>query len=265
MAIFRFFADRKLKKQQIATLRQILADAVHDGHIDDRELAQIRHVAEEAKLSDQEYQVLVDEVYAKVVDFVVADRRVNDAERAAVIQIADRLGVSNNTRHSLEDVLHYFTLLETIEKCPMAQIPNRGGTSGVPLKAGEIDYFAHPAQMLEERVIARQSVGRSQGVSFRIVKGVSYRVGQSRGHSVPVHATVPVSSGDFVITNKRLIFAGDRKSVNAPYDKILHTEGFSDGLRFSVTNRQKPVTIQFFTDKSAEIACVLISRILNDS
>jgi hypothetical protein len=262
--VFSYFKKRKLKKQQIEELREALVEAVRDGEINDAELAQIRRFSYDSELSQEEYQRLIDEIYTNVVDFVVADRRLDAAERAAVTRIADRLQVSAVTRSALNDSLNYFEYLQEIQNCHKMKIPHRGGVSGVPLTAGERDYFAHPAQLLEERVVSRQSVGRSSGVSIRIMKGVSYRVGQSRGVSVPVHATVPVSSGDFVITNKRLIFAGDRKSVNAPYDKLLHLEPFSDGLRFSVTNRQKPVTIQFFTDKSAEIAAVLISRMLND-
>lgn len=261
--VFSYFKKRKLKTQQIEELRQVLADAVRDAVIDDRELAQIRRFRTDSELSDEEYQRLIDELYTRVVDLVIADRRLDNAERIAVAKIADRLEVSPNTRMALDDSLNYFEYLEQIQTCSIFQLPHRGGASGVQLAAGELDYFAHPAQLLEERVVARQSVGRSSGVSIRIMKGVSYRVGQSRGQSVPVHATVPVSSGDFVITSKRLIFVGDRKSINAPYDKLLHLEPFTDGLRFSVSNRQKPITVQFFTDKSAEIASVLISRMLN--
>jgi hypothetical protein len=156
----------------------------------------------------------------------------------------------------------YFELLHQLETYSFDQLP-AARDSGINLQRGEIDYFSIAADMLEERVVRSNYVGGSRGVSIRLVKGVSYRVGQSRGHIESERALVSVSSGQLTITNQRLIFTGDRKSVNAPLPKIMNLEMFSDGLRFSLTNRQRPVTLRFFTPQSTELAGMYISRMLN--
>ena len=97
----------------------------------------------------------------------------------------------------------------------------------VNLQFGEKAYFVVDAQLLEERVVGRQYQGGSHGVSFRIMKGVSYRVGASRGRSVPVRGVVPVSTGCFCITSQRLIFAGNVKSFAVDRRKILSTDVLS--------------------------------------
>jgi hypothetical protein len=86
------------------------------------------------------------------------------------------------------------------------------------------------AQLLEERVVGRRSQGGSRGVSIRIMKGVSCRVGASGGTSVSVRGVVPVSVGYFCITSHRLIFSGNAKSFAFDRKKILSTKIHSDGI-----------------------------------
>jgi hypothetical protein len=100
----------------------------------------------------------------------------------------------------------------------------------VNLQFGERAYFAVGAQLLEERVVGRRYQGGSRGVSIRIMKGVSYRVGASSGTSVAVRDVVPVSVGSFCITSHRLIFSGNAKSFAFDRKKILSTKLHSDGI-----------------------------------
>jgi peptidoglycan hydrolase-like protein with peptidoglycan-binding domain len=100
----------------------------------------------------------------------------------------------------------------------------------VNLQFGEKAYLAVGAQLLEERVVGRRYQGGSRGVSIRIMKGVSYRVGASSGTSVSVRGVVPVSVGNFCITSHRLVFSGNAKSFAFDRKKILSTKVHSDGI-----------------------------------
>ena len=69
--------------------------------------------------------------------------------------------------------------------------------------------------MAEEKVISRKYQGGSQGMSFRVMKGVSYRVGGHRGHITSETGVVAVSDGELILTNNRVIFRGDKKSFTS--------------------------------------------------
>lgn len=103
----------------------------------------------------------------------------------------------------------------------------------INLQSGEKTHLVVSAQLLEERVVGRRYEGGSHGVSFRVMKGVSYRVGASRGRSVSVRGIVPVSSGWFCITNQRLVFSGNAKSFTVDRKKVLSTQIHSDGITIS--------------------------------
>ena len=257
------FRKGKIKQQQLESLEQILRGIVSDGVVTDAELKSLSNFTSECGISPDEFGRVRNIVFNQVLASFSSDRRFTDSEQKSLIHLAQRLGVSGTALAQAKSQVDYFALLHNLETTPFEQLPHNNGSSGILLEQGEFDYFSHSAQLLEERVVRSRVVGNSAGVGFRVMKGVSFRVGHSRGHIQSERDVVPVSIGEFTITNKRLVFSGDRKSVNAPLAKLLDLDLFADGLRFSLTNRQKPVTVQFYSLQSTELAGLLISRILN--
>lgn len=255
-------SDHKLKKDHVGRLRSLISAAVQDGKLTDDEMAAIGKFYEESKLGPKEFDVVRNLVFSDVVANYTRDRRITPEERESLMHIAERLDVPYSTMAVVQSQIDYFELLHSIETAPFDLLPATWSSS-VILKPDEIDFFSVSTALLEERVVNRQIVGGSHGVSIRLMKGVSYRVGQSRGRIETQKGLVPISFGELTITNLRLVFNGDRKSVNAPYEKLQNIELFSDGLRFSLTSRQTPVTLQFYSQESLEIAGMYISRMLN--
>lgn len=73
-------------------------------------------------------------------------------------------------------------------------------------------------------------VGGSQGMSFRVMKGVYYRAGAFRGEPVQITNLVHVDTGLFIVTNKHLTFIGQEKSVRLKHEKIISYTPYSDGI-----------------------------------
>jgi hypothetical protein len=101
--------------------------------------------------------------------------------------------------------------------------------TGVMLKSGERAYGAIAATLKEVKTVGYS--GRTSGISVRVAKGVTLRSGGIRGSAVK--GMVSVASGELVITNQRVIFAGDMKSFEIPLDKLLNTTNFEHGFGFS--------------------------------
>lgn len=98
-----------------------------------------------------------------------------------------------------------------------------------PQKGEQIVWAFPKSQYLEDKT-RRQYVGGSQGVSVRVMKGVYYRVGAFKGHSVEHTERVHVDDGIVIVTNKNIYFAGSQKSLRIPYTKIVSFEPFSNGI-----------------------------------
>lgn len=215
--ILDFFSKRRIKRESLEALEQLMRDIVSDGIITDDEVKRMGEFVNEFAISNEDFSVIRERVFADVVAHYCSDRRISEAEKQSIQHIASTLNVGPAAMAQVESDLNYYSLLELIENVPFEELPHNGGGSGIQLQRGELDYFSHSAKLLEERVVRSQYGGGSQGISFRLMRGVSYRVGQSRGSIQSERAMVPISHGDFIITNQRLIFVGDRKSINAPF------------------------------------------------
>lgn len=123
----------------------------------------------------------------------------------------------------------------------------------IMLKTGEsVFYKVTGASLVEERSGGGHWQGRSQGVSVPIGsiggRSVRYRVGATRGHYVQA-PPVPtaIDTGTVYVTNRRVIFQGTKQTRECSFDKLIgfdHTDA-KGSTTFSVSNRQKPVTVHY--------------------
>ena len=89
--------------------------------------------------------------------------------------------------------------------------------------------------------------GGSAGFSFRVMRGVSYRVGRNSGQLVknpPALKTVDVGTVNF--TTQRITFVGQRETRAYDVDKMLSLQIDHNGqtVMIAVSNRQKPSALQ---------------------
>jgi hypothetical protein len=112
-------------------------------------------------------------------------------------------------------------------------IPRRmkvGENLPINLQKDEEVVWVFPGCEYLEDTTRREYVGHSQGMSFRIMKGVYYRVGGFKGRPIDRTERVHIDTGIVVLTNEHIFFAGPLKAVRVPYAKIVSFQPFSDGI-----------------------------------
>jgi hypothetical protein len=127
------------------------------------------------------------------------------------------------------------------------------------LRRGEEAYFEQHAVLLKE-VAQREYRGGSRGWSIPIgsIQGrsVRYRVGSYRGHLVNLGTDwVPADSGTMTVTNERVVYRGQRKTLEFQYSKLVSLEAYSDAIDLAVSNRQ--ATSCFRVDDPACLASII--------
>ena len=116
--------------------------------------------------------------------------------------------------------------------------------SPVILKKNEEAYLSLPNIKLSEPRAVRVSKSGGVGTSYRVAKGFTVHSGSGQSRSVSHDEIMGIDTGTFVITNKRLVFVGSKKSVNIDLKKILSINIFKDGISIQRENKQK---IEYFT------------------
>ncbi len=122
-------------------------------------------------------------------------------------------------------------------------LPNCG--CPVILKRGEEPVLVMPNITFREPHAVRTSVAGYGGPTFRIAKGVSFRLGGASSRSVSHDEIQKIDTGTLTITNKRLIFTGSMKTLNYNLSKILSITEFKDAVGIQRDNKQKT---EYFTD-----------------
>lgn len=235
-----------------------LIHAVRDGILSESEIEALEHKKSEYGLTDNDIRKMRITAYEMAFAAAKADGKITEAEAAELTKIQRYLGISDFEIQQTKSELYRLKLIDEIQRgnLPIQSMPN------IILQRGEVVHWAEPAKLLEERVVSRRYTGGSSGFSFRICKGVSYRVGASRGHIVTDTAIVPISSGDLALSNKRVIFAGNAKSFTIKLDKLLNIELFGDGLQLHGTTG-KPKTIQLSKPAHIDIVGAVLSSTIN--
>ena len=93
------------------------------------------------------------------------------------------------------------------------------------------------------------------------MKGVYYRVGSMGIQKSTAEELQLIDSGRVFITNKRIIFLGNKKNSNIPINKILSINPYSDGVGIEKASGRSPIIT---VSDDADLLIMILSRVIND-
>ena len=147
------------------------------------------------------------------------------------------MGILNNLFNKILDAEIPFTSnihIQSIEEkkqllaqIEQGQLPETKTT--VPLQNDEICHVDIDASRVEVKTVTKGYSGGSRGVSIRLMKGVSIRAGNYRGHAIKDQETI-LHPGKLVVTNKKVVFAAFNKGTSIPLKSITNVEIYSNGI-----------------------------------
>jgi hypothetical protein len=194
-----------------------------------------------AALPEKELLTRSRDAFRAYCNTILADDRLTAEEEMAFRSVAAALGVDQATftRDHHEIFCHF--LIAKLNDGRLEPLPD----PDMLVKKDEAVYLQlNGAAMLKEVAIREWQAG-SRGVSFRIAKGVSYRVGNTRGRSVVVGTELQVEdTGTLFVTSHRIVFTGMRKSLEIPLAKLLDLDVYSDAIIFHASNRRNAPMFQ---------------------
>ncbi len=183
-------------------------------------------------VSSYERTSLLAQGWSRAVDAFLEDGVLDRDEEASLLSFTEHFGLSQsqvNEYGALEKTVKAGILRDILE----GELPNRisvTGTLPFNYQAGEQLIWAFKDTTYLEDRTKRQFVGRSHGISVRVMKGVYYRTSSFKGHPVEHTERQLIDRGWLGLTNKNIYFGGPQKSMRVPYSKIVSFEPFADGI-----------------------------------
>lgn len=198
--------------------------------------------------------------FITLVDRWLADGELEAAEDDILEKLHTRLGLDPVKSTFMQKVVpsYYIASIRNEDKLP--EQPREPLTDrGIIIKKDEIPHVYFTSALSEMRV-STGFVAGSTGVSLRVMKGVSYRVGGTRGHITKKDELVETTRGVLILTNKRLFLhpEGNTKAVSIPVNKILSYKCFDDGVVLYKEGREKPFVFKFDYPGQAETMGICI-------
>jgi len=242
----------------VSSFRQSLMLAVQDGHLSGIEALKLREEFRAYALTLDDVKGFRAQAYAKALEADSKDGALSAQEEEELNKIQELLKIPDGEILGSKRTLRRLRLLTEIHEGHLPVLV----TPGLALQKNEVTHWMEPAGLLEERVVSKGYVGTSHGVSIRVAKGLTYRVGANRGHLVTSTAVQKVSHGPFVVTSQRAVFQGDTKAFAFRLDKLLDVSMFTDGLRITGPNGP-PHIVQFDTTANVDIVGAILSQAMN--
>lgn len=199
-------------------------------------LSQVRISAESVTsvlpLSQQKKDEAYFNVLINAADKFMADGWSDDNELKMIESYTASLGIALNClpKQYQSESLARIRQVIVLKDLQRGVLPQKPLTVPVMLGRGECALWAYDNVIMFQEKIMREYVGRSRGMSFRICKGVSYRIGSFKGLPVERSHMDKVGVGSLVITNKHFFFHCPKVSTKIPYLKIIGVTPYSDGL-----------------------------------
>lgn len=216
-------------------LRQI-SDAVRNSLKAPGALAPLKStvasLAGGGNLPDAEVRTALARGWTDLVDELLQDGLLEPAEEQRLSSFQQLFGLAQQDL----DVSGGYTRVAqaaVLRDLTSGKLPARVSVAGgvpVNLQKGESIIWAfRNVEMLEDKT-RREYVGRSQGMSFRVMKGVYYRIGGFKGTPIDKTERVSVDRGMLVVTDRNIYFAGPQKSMRIPFEKVVAFHPYDNGV-----------------------------------
>lgn len=195
--------------------------------------SQIKTITSSSYISNEIQQHIYSTTFDIAIEKYLNDGVISDQEAKTVARFQQYTALSQqilNANKSLERVVQAKILQQLFSgQTPTSSI-SINGTLPFLFQKNENPIWVYRNVQYYEQKVKKEYRGRSQGVSFRVMKGVYYRVGGFKGTPIETIQNAHIGTGVVALTEKHIYFSCPQKSFKIAYNKLIHIEPFSDGL-----------------------------------
>lgn len=196
---------------------------------------QIKTILSDSFINSEKLKQIYLNAFDEAILNYLNDGVISDIEKKSVARFQQYTGLPQqvlNSNKSLEKVVQSDILQAVLNGIiPTPSITIQGSLPFMIGKDEKTLWVFREVELVEQK-IKREFVGRSQGMSFRVMKGVYYRVGGFKGSPIETIQMISIGRGILVLTDKTIYYNCPQKSLKIPFKKLISIEPYSDGVGF---------------------------------
>jgi hypothetical protein len=235
-------------------------EAIADGRMDTNDDKSLKFLQENLLLPDNlknkidnECRTLfVNNYYTKI----VSDQRLSPDEINEFDAIAKSLNATVVLDDTSRELYNKFKLYWNIEN---GVIP--AFAVDLNLQKNEVCYYKAYTSFYEQRTVTKRINYGGPSLSIKIMRGLYYRTGSYKVNKVQEEQLVMLDKGYVYLTNKRLLFVGEKKNSTLRLNRILAFTPYSNGLEIVKDSGRNPF---YLMESDIDLFAMILSRVLKD-
>ena len=222
----------------------------------DRNLRLLTSLQENSGLPLSICNTLIAEEINKTLKTFLNKEKINKEELDYVLKLTSSLNYILQDTEKIE-IRRKYSLWQLLDNQSLPVY--KAGLLELPLKKGEVVHFCEPANLKKYKNKMTKFDYHGPSLRIRICKGFSYKFGSLNTNIKTETYVDNEDTGNFYITNKRVIFVGNKNNFSYYFSQILKSELINVGLVFQ---KENTVSAKIVELTNYELPLLILSRIL---
>lgn len=245
---FRAISTRR-RRQARDEYQRLLQQALDDGVLSPEETAQLDEVRREGDLTSEEVRMAALAIYRGELRNAGRDARLTAEEDSALRRLQEQLGLSEADLGGDFTQLSRLRMLARIAENNMPQVP-----APVPLVPDETCHWVVQCTLADRIPVTTGERRELRGLSYEVLGIEPFAAAGERDLLRPADDILPNDVGALIITSRRTIFQGARRTVSVPHARVDHVTLYGDGLRLEEIGQSR----RYFLVEDPELACAIL-------
>lgn len=249
LVALRAYAGRR-RRHARAEYQKMLQRALDDGVLSPDELAELEAARTKGDLTPDEVRMAALAIYRVALRDAAADARLTPEEDATLKRLQEQLGLTEQDLGADFTQLSRLRMLARVAEGNMPHVH-----SPVPLVPDERCHWVVQCTLADRISLPQSGRPSLQGLGFQVMSAEPFAATGARDALRPAPDVLPSDLGVLIITSRRTIFQGARRTVSVPHARAESLKLYADGLRleeFAQSARR------YFLVEDPELACAIL-------
>jgi hypothetical protein len=245
----RAFVLRRRRRAR-AEYQRLLQQALDDGVLTPEELAELEAVRQGGALTPGEVRMAALAIYRGALRDAAQDSRLTEEEDVTLRRLQEQLGLSE---HDLGADFNRLTRLRLLARIAEGTLPDV--TSPVQLVPEERCHWVVQCTLADRIPVPQGARRELAGLQFAVLSAEPFAAAGPRDDLRPADDVLPNDLGVLIITSRRTIFQGAKRTISVPHARTDQVKLYADGLRIEEIAQSAR---RYFLVDDPELACAIL-------
>lgn len=210
--------------------RRKLELALSDGTLSSEEVAELEQFRAASDLTHAEVRMVARAIYRTALRHALDDAQLTEQEDQALRKLQLQLALSE---HDLGDDGRQLARLRLLARVEAHQLP--AVDAPVHLVPNEIAHWVVQGSLADRLDLPGRKRPEVKGVTLRVASDAGFSADGPRSALRPNEEILPVDLGILVVTSRRTVFQGAKRTISLPHARLENIVLYADGLHLEET------------------------------